>query len=223
MSRDISLLHPELREICRRFLAECAAQGLKAAVADGFRTKAEQDALYAQGRTAPGSIVTNARYPMSAHNWGLAFDIYRNDGMGAYNNSGGWFERCGRVGKAMGLFWGGDFASITDKPHFELKALLPGNSVSQLVRKYGTPEKFMNTWKESDTITQEQFSLMMEEYLRQREQKAPSGYAAASWSKAADIGILDGTMPHGWLERQQLAVVLDRLGLLGEGEGDDDQ
>ena len=146
MSRDISLLHPELREICRRFLAECAAQGLKAAVADGFRIKAEQDALYAQGRTAPGSIVTNARYPMSAHNWGLAFDIYRNDGKGAYNNSDGWFERCGRVGKAMGLFWGGDFASISDRPHFELKALLPGNSVSQLVRKYGTPEEFMKTW-----------------------------------------------------------------------------
>jgi len=47
------------------------------AVVQGFRTKAQQDALYAQGRTTPGDIVTQAPYPRSAHCWGLAVDVAR--------------------------------------------------------------------------------------------------------------------------------------------------
>jgi peptidoglycan L-alanyl-D-glutamate endopeptidase CwlK len=40
-----------------------------------LRTQAEQTALYAQGRTVPGHIVTNAQAGKSAHNWGLALDF----------------------------------------------------------------------------------------------------------------------------------------------------
>lgn len=40
----------------------------------GLRTFEEQDRLYAQGRTASGSIVTQARGGESAHNYGCAFD-----------------------------------------------------------------------------------------------------------------------------------------------------
>ena len=47
----------------------------------GIRSKAEQDALYAQGRTKKGSIVTNAKGSdySSQHQWGIAFDIAIND------------------------------------------------------------------------------------------------------------------------------------------------
>ena len=148
MSRDTKLLHPELQEICDTFVAECRKQGLIVGISQTWRTKAEQDELYAQGRTKPGSIVTNCKYPYSPHNWGVAFDIYRNDGKGAYNDSDGWFARCGAVGKKMGLFWGGDFRSFVDKPHFELAKYLPQNSCKTLIAKYGTPEKFRSTWEE---------------------------------------------------------------------------
>lgn len=40
----------------------------------GIRTFEEQARLYAQGRTAPGRIVTNARPGESAHNYGCASD-----------------------------------------------------------------------------------------------------------------------------------------------------
>nr|WP_295770097.1 M15 family metallopeptidase [Rhodoferax sp.] len=40
-----------------------------------MRSCAEQDALYAQGRTAPGNKVTNAKSGDSNHNFGIAFDI----------------------------------------------------------------------------------------------------------------------------------------------------
>lgn len=150
MSRDTKLLHPELQEICDTFVAECRKQGLIVGISQTWRTKAEQDELYSQGRTKPGSIVTNCKYPYSPHNWGVAFDVYRNDGKGAYNDSDGWFARCGAVGKKMGLFWGGDFRSFVDKPHFELAKYLPQNSCKTLIAKYGTPEAFKKTWEDED-------------------------------------------------------------------------
>ena len=44
-------------------------------VTQGLRTIAEQDELYAQGRTKPGKIVTNAKGGKSNHNSGLAIDV----------------------------------------------------------------------------------------------------------------------------------------------------
>lgn len=44
-------------------------------VTSGFRGFAEQTALYAQGRTRPGPVVTKARAGQSAHNYGRAIDV----------------------------------------------------------------------------------------------------------------------------------------------------
>lgn len=209
MSRDTKLLHPELQEICAAFLAECKKQGLIVGISSTVRTKAEQDALYAQGRTQPGSIVTNCRYPYSGHNWGVAFDIYRNDGKGAYNDQGGWFRKCGQVGKKMGLFWGGDFKSFTDKPHFELTKYMPGNSTKTLIAKYGTPEKFMTTW-EDDNMTQEQFDKMMDDYLARRGKAAASAWATRELAEAKAKGITDGTKPKSFATREEVAAMVLR-------------
>lgn len=208
MSRDISLLHPELRDICREFISQCRAAGLTVGISQTYRTKAEQDALYAQGRTAPGSIVTNARYPLSPHNWGLAFDIYRNDGKGAYNDADGWFSRCGHVGKSLGLFWGGDFKSFRDKPHFELKKYLPNNSVSTLIQRYDRPENFIQTWE--DEMTQKEFDAMMEDYLARRRELPASNWAAPELAEAKKLGITDAEAPQAFATRQEVAVMVAR-------------
>src|SRR6478609_5661733 len=44
-------------------------------IVQGLRTIKEQDDLYAQGRTKPGKVVTNARGGSSFHNYGVAFDF----------------------------------------------------------------------------------------------------------------------------------------------------
>lgn len=143
---DINALHPHVKELALKLVQECQKQGLQIKITDCVRTKAEQDALYAQGRTQPGSIVTNAQYPQSNHCWGIAFDFCRNDGTGAYNESGNFFERVGAVGKSIGLFWGGDFTTILDRPHFEYQ----GYGVwADLQAKYGTPEVFFASWGQS--------------------------------------------------------------------------
>ena len=94
MGKDITKCHPRLQEAFQQLLAKCSAQGLAVGLGECFRTVAEQDALYAQGRTKPGKIVTNApgKNYSSYHQWGTAFDVYRDDGHGAYNESGKFFS-----------------------------------------------------------------------------------------------------------------------------------
>lgn len=187
MSRDISLLHPEMRDRCLGFIAECRKCGLRVGISQTWRTKAEQDDLYAQGRTKAGSIVTNCRYPYSPHNWGVAFDIYRNDGQGAYNDGDGWFKSCGQVGKRLGLFWGGDFRSFVDKPHFELPDYLPNNSCRSLIAKYGTPEKFRATWEEEEMVKRYKTIAELPRELQEEARKLID--AGALRGKGGDLGL----------------------------------
>lgn len=210
MSRDIELLHPEMRARCLEFIEACRKSGLIVGISQTWRSKAEQDELYSQGRTKPGSIVTNCRYPYSPHNWGVAFDIYRNDGHGAYNDSDGWFKRCGQVGKKLGLFWGGDFKSFVDKPHFELPDYLPNNSCRTLIAKYGTPEKFRATWKEEETVTQEQFNKMMDTYLAEKAKQPASAWARDELAEAKKKGITDATAPRAFATREEVVAMITR-------------
>lgn len=144
--RDITLCHPRLQKLATELISKCAAKGLQIKIGETLRTKAEQDALYAQGRTAPGNIVTNAPGSSysSYHQWGTAFDIYRADGRGAYYDSDGFFSKVGAIGTSIGLEWGGNWKSIVDKPHFQLPDW--GSGTSGIKKLYKTPEEFMKAW-----------------------------------------------------------------------------
>ena len=144
--RDITQLHPALQSKVQQLKDACTQQGLQIGFSECLRTSAEQDALYAKGRTAPGNIVTKAKGSSysSMHQWGIAIDFYRNDGSGAYNDSDGFFTKVGQIGKSLGLEWGGDWKSIVDKPHFQLPDW--GSAPTKLRRKYGAPEAFIATW-----------------------------------------------------------------------------
>ena len=162
MSRDINLLHPRLRRIIPQIIAECKAQGLPVLVTQTLRTKAEQDALYAQGRTKPGKIVTNAWYPNSAHCWGVAFDFCRNVKGREYDDSDGFFARVAAIAKPYGLTWGGDWKNFVDKPHLELTEFMPGASVAWLIRTYGTPEVFQKSWALEEDDEMQRFKTVEE-------------------------------------------------------------
>ena len=152
--RGVDKLHPELQKCVEKFLKECEKQGLNVLITETLRTQKEQEALYAQGRTQPGKIVTNCRGFQSPHCWGVAFDFCRNKKGKEYDNSDKFFDKVGRIAEKIfdnteyDLFWGGDFKNFVDKPHVEMKKYLPNNSTKTLVNKYGTPEEFMKTWKE---------------------------------------------------------------------------
>lgn len=52
--RDITLCHPRLQRLAGAWMKACVTQGIAVTIGETFRTVAEQDALYAQGRTKPG-------------------------------------------------------------------------------------------------------------------------------------------------------------------------
>lgn len=105
------------------------ACGVPIVITQGLRTIAEQNGLYAQGRTKPGAIVTNARGGYSYHNFGVAIDfalLLPNGGVswdtkrdGDGDGIADWDEVVAQA-KRIGWDWGGDWRSFTDLPHFEM-------------------------------------------------------------------------------------------------------
>jgi len=143
----IQTLHPKVREEALQIYNEInAALTGRATVrfAQTLRTIDEQNALYAQGRTKPGSIVTNAKGGSSYHNYGLAIDIVLIiDGKTAswdmstdfdIDKVPDWME-CVKIFKSHGWEWGGDWKSIKDYPHFQKTF---GKSEAQLLALYNS-------------------------------------------------------------------------------------
>ncbi|MCM3736461.1 M15 family metallopeptidase [Bacillus cytotoxicus] len=128
---NVSGMKSDVAEKTRAVISQMHAQGIYICVAQGFRSFDEQDALYAQGRTKPGSIVTNARGGQSNHNYGVAVDLclYTGDGSDVMWNVDGPFRRVIAAMKAQGFKWGGDWTSFKDYPHFELCNAVGGESV----------------------------------------------------------------------------------------------
>ena len=133
---DRKKLHPWLNYKLGLLLKECEKNGIYLIITEGLRTKAYQDSLYAQGRTKPGVIVTNApgNSYSSQHQWGIAFDIAINDSKLLYNDK--LIRKVAKIAKSkkVGLKWGGNWKSIVDNLHFYLG-------------KWGsTTKKFKKTW-----------------------------------------------------------------------------
>ena len=74
-SRSLDDLLPPVRSRAQAFLAACKQEGIDILVTSTYRDLESQAALYAQGRTAPGKRVTNAKPGQSYHNWRVAFDV----------------------------------------------------------------------------------------------------------------------------------------------------
>jgi peptidoglycan L-alanyl-D-glutamate endopeptidase CwlK len=120
--RNIATLHSEIAPYARALVHAAAAQGITIKIISALRTFEEQEALFAQGRTTPGPIVTNARGGFSNHNFGIAFDVGVFEG-NRYLPESTKYKVVGSLGMQMGLEWGGNWTTIVDEPHFQLRPL----------------------------------------------------------------------------------------------------
>lgn len=118
--RTIATLHPKVQPVARELIRAAVSAGIKVKAISGLRSYGEQDALYEQGRSRPGRIVTNARGGYSNHNFGIAFDVGIFED-GRYVDNSPMYRAVGTLGKSLGLEWGGDWKSIQDDPHFQLR------------------------------------------------------------------------------------------------------
>lgn len=130
-SRNLSDLHPTIRRRAEQFVEEAWEAGIPVRIVSTYRSLAEQERLYQQGRTTPGPIVTNAPPGGSWHNYGLAFDVALDVDGDPETNDPSWdadseiWEELGDLGRSLGLRWGGDFG---DPGHFEYH---PGLTLEQ--------------------------------------------------------------------------------------------
>ncbi|MDA7028670.1 M15 family metallopeptidase, partial [Bacillus sp. CLL-7-23] len=67
-------IHPVVKETAIEVIKRSYKEGIYVQMTSGYRSFAEQNKLYAKGRTASGKIVTNAKAGQSNHNYGLAVD-----------------------------------------------------------------------------------------------------------------------------------------------------
>jgi peptidoglycan L-alanyl-D-glutamate endopeptidase CwlK len=123
--RHLRGCHPELAYRVRALIDALAHEGHTILLTQGVRTAAQQAALYAQGRTRPGKVVTNcdgvthrSNHQPKADGYGYAVDVaWRIRGLVTWE--GPW-DRLGTLAAAHGLTWGGTWVRFPDRPHLEL-------------------------------------------------------------------------------------------------------
>ena len=72
-----------------------------------------------------------------------------------------------------------------------------------------------NTEKDVEDMTESDVRKIIAAEAEAQAKKAVSNWATDAWNAAVSAGVLDGTAPQGNLTREQFAVVLRRLGLVG--------
>lgn len=210
----LTKVHPLLQKRVTKFFAALEGKGLVPRIVQGLRTIQEQNDLYAQGRTKPGSIVTRSKGGQSWHNYGLAVDIafINPNGSIDFNVS----KEVGRLGESFGLEWGGSWTSFKDAPHFQIPHLasnpqtMSQADIDKVLRSEeakevdNVPQEKVADWAEASFLKAEKKGLSRNnptdpvDPVRLRKILFKSGYK-----------IQDSDAP---VTYQELIVVLDREG-----------
>lgn len=148
----LSLVFPDLATKIHQMDKELEKQKILIRVVQGLRTWEEQDGLYAQGRTKPGSIVTNCPGGKSYHNFGLAVDCvpsvngidqkYQPD----WNSNHECWKTMESVGQDLGLVAGAFWRTFVDAPHFQLNGRFPVGAPNDEVRQLFKDGGLMAIW-----------------------------------------------------------------------------
>lgn len=124
-AKNLATLTLKVQPVFANFLIEAKKhfqeKGVDVRIISGNRTWAEQDALYAKGRTTAGPKVTNAKGGQSNHNFGIAIDLglFKD---GKYLEESPLYKDIGKiVAKFPELEWGGSWKSIVDEPHVQYR------------------------------------------------------------------------------------------------------
>lgn len=211
-SRDLNLLRSDVRQNVEKFLAECKAQGLKVLVTQTVRDNEYQAYLYAQGRTRPGSIVTNSSRT-TFHGAGLAFDICQNIKGQEYSDAS-FFKNCAIIAKHMGFSWGGDWSKFPDRPHFQWD-----ERGKYTFNRTKGPAQMPLYKEETEVITVESIEQMSDAAVLALANKVQTvlgrqeqgGKIGEELQEAVALGVTDGSNPRAFCTRAQAAVMIKRM------------
>jgi peptidoglycan L-alanyl-D-glutamate endopeptidase CwlK len=119
-SRSLDDLIPPAKERVERFLSLCKDNNIDLLVTSTYRDNESQQALYEQGRTTAGKVVTNAKAGDSWHNWRCAVDV-----VPMVNGKPNWdglhpvWDQIGQLGEQAGLEWAGRWRTFKELAHFQ--------------------------------------------------------------------------------------------------------
>lgn len=118
-SRSLDDLIPPAKQRVLLFIEAAKSKGIDLLVTSTYRDSESQAALFAQGRTAPGKIVTNANAGQSFHNWRCAVDVVPLvNGKAIWDDNALWLQ-IGKIGESCGLEWAGRWTTFKEMPHFQ--------------------------------------------------------------------------------------------------------
>lgn len=135
-------VHPILAQRTKAAIVALYGLGFNFGALCGLRTMQQQAALYAQGRTIPGKIVTKAGPGDSEHNYGIAIDLAEDGNIAGEKVEWSWAKAkdylvIGKVTTQCGLEWGGLWKSITDNPHVQITGGLTLPSMKAIYLSHG--------------------------------------------------------------------------------------
>ena len=123
----LALVNPQLAAKVRQLATLLAGENIDLRVTQGLRSFGAQQKLYAQGRSQPGKIVTNAPPGHSWHEFGLAVDVapFDSNGQPDWNSGDAAWKRIIGLGESLGMLSGSTFISCPDDPHFQMTGKFP--------------------------------------------------------------------------------------------------
>jgi len=119
-SRSLDDLIAPAKKRVEHFLSLCKDEGIDLLVTSTYRDNESQQALYEQGRTTAGKVVTNAKAGDSWHNWRCAVDV-----VPIVNGKPNWdglhpvWDQIGKLGEQAGLEWAGRWRTFKELAHFQ--------------------------------------------------------------------------------------------------------
>ena len=212
-SRALGDLRSDVRANCEELLRRCAERGLSVLITQTLRDNEYQAQLYAQGRTRPGGVVTNAK-TVSFHGCGLAFDFCKNIRGHEYDDPA-FFAAVADIARTMGFSWGGDWRDFPDRPHIQWDK--NGAYSAAMVRAGKLPPLMPRCEKKEEAdMTQQRFDELMEQWLKTQAEKEPAEWSAEARAWAEENGLITGDETGSkkycsFVTREQLAVILKRL------------
>jgi len=157
-SRDLNLLYSPFKMQVEELLRRLESAKLPFYIFEALRTFEDQAELYAQGRTKPGKIVTNAQPGDSFHSYGLAVDLVLDGQPDKPGIQWSWDTRVdlnadgrddwmqmGKIAESCGLEWGGRWKRFPDLPHIQNSF---GFTISELKEIYRTSYALKAVWAE---------------------------------------------------------------------------
>ncbi len=142
-SKDLNDLHPALKRGATELIRRMKEKGYAVGISSTYRDSERQNAIYAQGRTTPGAIVTQLKGGQSMHNYRLAFDIFQNVKGKEFSDSA-FFKTAGTIWEQMGGEWGGSWTGFVDPSHFQFTN---GLTISQLQQGSTVPQNAKMKWE----------------------------------------------------------------------------